>query len=229
MRQWKNLIKYKKRGDILKNIIIIGAGDFGREVAWLINDINKVSPVYKIIGYLDDDSHKSDMLINGYPVLGKIKDFSEVQKKNNGCAVIALQNGDIRQKIAERYLEFNDWETLIHPSVNISGTSTIGKGCIFCAGTNVSVNTIIGSHCIFNISSTVGHDGLIEDYVSVMSGARICGHVTIHNNSYIATNSSILPQKTIGEYGVVGAGSVVVRNVKPHTTVMGVPAKRVDF
>ena len=213
----------------MKNIVIIGAGDFGKEVAWLIDDINKVSPVYKILGYLDDDINKQGQVLNGYSVLGTTDVLNKLQKDNNICAVIAMQNGDVRKRIVDKFPDFDNWEILIHPSVNISDTSSIGKGCILCAGTNVSVNTVIGSHCLFNISVTVGHDCIIDNFVSVMSGACICGHVKIRDFAYLSTNCTVIPGKSIGYNSVVGVGSAVIRNVKDNTTVMGVPAKKIEF
>lgn len=214
---------------MMKNIVIIGAGDFGKEVAWLIDDMNKASPAYKILGYLDDDVSKQGQKLNVYSVLGTTDIFYKLYENSDVCAVIAMQNGAIRKRIVDKFSDFDNWETLVHPSVNISGTSSIGKGCILCAGTNVSVNTVIGSHCLFNISATVGHDCIIGNYVSAMSGSCICGHVTVRDFAYLSTNCTVVPGKTVGSHSVVGAGSVVIRNVRDNTTVMGVPAKKVEF
>ena len=164
-------------------------------------------------------------MINGLVCLGSIDQVFVLQKKGPVCAAIAMQDGGIRKRIVEKLAGFDAWETLIHPSVNMSDTSQIGKGSIVCAGSNISVNTSIGNHCIFNLSVTVGHDCTISDYVSVMSGATICGHVTIGEEAYLATNCTVVPGKKVGAHARVGAGSVVLRNVKENVTVMGVPAK----
>ena len=37
---------------MMKDIVIIGAGGFGREVAWLIEDINKIEPQWNILGFV---------------------------------------------------------------------------------------------------------------------------------------------------------------------------------
>lgn len=213
----------------MKEIVILGAGDFGKEVAWLIEDINKVKPTYIILGYLDDDENKIGQILNGYSCLGTIGYLTELNKKHHACAVIATQDGDIRKKFVNMFPEFNDWETLIHPSVNCSDTSILGKGCIVCANNNISVNTKIGNQVIMNLSVTMGHDCEIGDYVSIMSGTVVSGHVKIKDNAYLGSNSTVVPNMTIGEHAKVGAGSVVIRNVKNNITVMGVPAKLLRF
>ena len=213
----------------MKEIVILGAGDFGKEVAWLIEEINKREPRYIILGYLDDDESKIGKQFNGYECLGPVASLTELNRNHHACAVIANQNGEIRKRFVEMFPGFDEWETLVHPSVNISDTSTMGKGCVVCAGGNISCNTKIGDFCLFNISVTMGHDCEIGNYVSIMSGSCVSGHVTIGDGAYLATNCTIIPGMKVGERAKVGAGSVVIRKVKPETTVMGVPAKVVLF
>ena len=213
----------------MKEIVILGAGDFGKEVAWLIEEINKRNPSYIILGYLDDDESKIGQTCNGYECLGPIAYLTELNKNHHACAAIANQNVDIRKKFVDMFPDFNDWETLIHPSVNISDTSRVGKGCVICASGNISCNTTIGDFCLFNISVTMGHDCVIGNYVSVMSGSCVSGHVTIADGAYLGTNCTIVPGMKVGAHAKVGAGSVVIRNVKPDVTVMGVPAKVLHF
>ena len=213
----------------MKEIVILGAGDFGKEVAWLIEDINKIKPTYIILGYLDDDKNKIGQVLNGYSCLGPISYLTDLNKNHHACAVIATQDGDIRKRFVDMFPNFNDWETLIHPSVNLSDTSVLGKGCIVCANNNISVNTKIGNQVIMNLSVTMGHDCEIGNYVSIMSGSVVSGHVTIKENDYLGSNSTVVPNMKIGDHAKVGAGSVVIRNVKNNTTVMGVPAKILRF
>lgn len=213
----------------MKDIVIIGAGDFGKEVAWLIEDINKKEFTYNIVGFLDDDEKKIGQEVNGCQCLGPVSYLYEIAEKHDVCAVIAMQDGQVRKRIVEKLADFDHWETIIHPSVNFSPTSVIGKGCIICAGGNVSVNTTIQDQCVFNFSVTMGHDCVIEKYVSIMSGSCVSGHAVIQEGAYLSTNSTIVPGMRIGANAKVGAGSVVIRNVKDGTTVMGVPAKRLNI
>lgn len=213
----------------MKKLVILCAGDFGKEVTWLIEDINKQKPTYEILGFLDDDERKVGMKLNGYECLGTTKCLIDLHNQYNACAVIATQDGDVRKKLVNTFSDFNDWETLIHPTANISDTSFIGRGSIICAGVSISVNTRIGDFCMFNIGIIMGHDCIIDDYVSIMSGVCVTGHVQIKEGAYIATNSTIIPGMKIGTHARVGAGSVVLRNVRSDTLVMGVPAKVMKF
>lgn len=54
------------------------------------------------------------------------------------------------------------------------------------------------------------------------------GKVTIHDNVHIGHNAIVMPGITIGPNAMVGAGSVVTRDVPPNSIVVGAPAKRVS-
>lgn len=49
--------------------------------------------------------------------------------------------------------------------------------------------------------------------------------VIIKNNAWIGTGAIIMPNITVGEFSIIGAGSVVTKDVPPYTVVAGVPAK----
>ena len=185
----------------MKEIVILGAGDFGKEVAWLIEDINRSRPAYIILGYLDDDKNKIGQVLNGYECLGPVSYLTDLNKNHNACAVIATQDGSVRKKFVDMFPDFDDWETLVHPSVNLSDTSTLGKGCIVCANNNISVNTRIGNQCIMNISVTIGHDCEIGDYVSVMSGSVVSGHVVMKQQHGCPRDESRESRKSRGWFG----------------------------
>ena len=53
----------------MKDLIIIGASGFGREVAWLVERVNKVSETWNLIGFLDDNKSLQGTDVNGYEVL----------------------------------------------------------------------------------------------------------------------------------------------------------------
>jgi acetyltransferase-like isoleucine patch superfamily enzyme len=53
------------------------------------------------------------------------------------------------------------------------------------------------------------------------------GKITVRQDAWIGTGAVILPDVEIGEGAVVGANSVVTRNVPPYTIVGGVPAREI--
>lgn len=53
------------------------------------------------------------------------------------------------------------------------------------------------------------------------------GKVIVRHDTWIGTGAIILPDVNIGEFSIVGAGAVVIKDVAPYTVVGGVPAKMI--
>jgi maltose O-acetyltransferase len=70
------------------------------------------------------------------------------------------------------------------------------------------------------ITSSAPNFSRLRPYVKTVNGV-----IVIKNDSWIGAGVIILPNVTIGEFAVVGAGSVITRDVPPKTIVAGVPAK----
>jgi len=210
-------------------IAIFGAGGFGREAHFLIEQINSVKKIFSFIGYFDDGKEKG-MIINNYPILGNLNDLNN-WKENIGI-VLAIGNPRIKKTIIEKITNKNiSFPVLIHPNVIIGDMqfNHIGEGSIICAGTIITVNIEIGKHVILNLSCTVGHDSVIGDYSSFMPTVNISGEVNIENGVYVGTGAKIINQLTIGEYTTIGAGAVVAKSLPPRCVAVGIPAKPIKF
>ena len=196
----------------MKNIVIIGAGDLGKEVVWLIEDINKIKPTYVILGFLDDDIEKENGSFYGYNILGKTDFLKQLSKTVSISAVIAIQDGSIREKIVTEHNYFNNWETIIHPTAVISSSSYIGKGNIIFPFVTVSVNSNIGDFSLCYIRSTVCNDCKVGHYVSLMTGASVLEHAEIGDGCFLSAGSSIYPHKKLGERSNVSVEATVSRD-----------------
>ena len=49
----------------MKNLVIIGAGDFGREVSWVVERINAQTPTWNLLGFVDDSPSAASRDLNG--------------------------------------------------------------------------------------------------------------------------------------------------------------------
>jgi len=210
----------------MKNLIIIGAGGFGREVLWLINDINRSQDEWEVVGFLDDDDFFEGKIIEGYHVLGRIEKAIDFQ---NTYFVLAIGNPSVKEKIIQKLPNDAQYATLIHPSVLIGERIKVGEGSVLCAYSVLTVDIEIGDHVILNLCCTVGHDTRIDDFTSFMPSVNISGEVIIEKAVYVGTGAKIINQLSIGAYTVVGAGAVVSKSLPPNCTAVGIPAKPIKF
>jgi len=212
----------------MKDIVIVGAGGFGREVKTIIDAINKNNKSYNFLGYYDDNIAKGT-IINNFPVLGNLNDLNALTTPTD--VVLGIGNPNVKSKIiATLKNELLHFPTLIHPSVIISEDAiTIENGCIICAGTIITCNIKIGKFVTLNLMCTVGHDTVIGDYASFMPSVNISGEVHIEENVYVGTGAKIINQLTIGKATIVGAGAVVSKSLPENCTAVGIPAKPIKF
>ena len=47
----------------MKDLVIVGAGGFGREVAWLVEEINEVSKEWNLVGFIDENKEIHETLL----------------------------------------------------------------------------------------------------------------------------------------------------------------------
>lgn len=213
----------------MSHIAIIGAGGFGQEVAWLIEDINNHGVQWVISGYIDDDPSLLGKMVGSYVVLGGIQWLKENPEIH---AICAIGNSVARESIVNQLGNACKFATLIHPSVLMPTSSLrpkIGVGSIVCAGSILTVAVTIGRHVVVNVACTIGHDTDLGDFATLLPGCNVSGFVVLEPCVSVGTGSQIIQRIRIGRSSIIGAGAVVVRNLPPECTAVGVPAKPIKF
>lgn len=211
----------------MKKLVIIGAGDFGREVTSLVERINEESQEWDLIGFVDDNPQIQNSLIEGYPVLGNTSWLKDYPKEL--YAVCSLGESQTRKKVIQKIRSCNRirFATLIDPAAILMRGVTVEEGSIICAGTVLAINTIVGNHSIINLNCTIGHDTMTGDFFTAHPGTNISGKVIIDESGYFGTGCKVIQGVHITGDCVFGAGAVILRNIEIPGTYVGVPARKV--
>ncbi len=210
----------------MKKLYVIGAGGFGRETAWLAQRINEKSLEWDICGFIDDDPRVQNKEIDGYPVLGGCDYLGDLEEEF--WVVAAIGNSKVRKRVIDKISAIKNirYATLIDPAVIRSDLVEIGEGCIICAGTILTVDIRIGRHTIINLDCTIGHDAVLGDFTTLYPGVHVSGAVETEGESEFGTGAQIIQGIHIHKETIIGAGSVVIRDITEPGTYVGVPARK---
>ena len=199
----------------MNRLIIIGAGGHGKVIADAA-----LKNGYTNICYIDDHATGDVM---GFPIIGTSAD---IERLNDGSTdfIIGIGNNAIRKTVAEKYNV--NWVSIVHPSAQIAFNAEIGKGTVIMANAVVNVCATVGEHCIINTGAIIEHDNVIENYVHISPNVALGGTVRIGSLTHVGIGATVKNNTEICSECTIGAGAVVVKNIKEPGTYVGVPIKK---
>lgn len=208
----------------MKDIALFGAGGFGREVACLINMINKVKPTWNLIGFFDDGKPIGEDVTYG-KVLGGIEELN--QWKSELAVAVPVATPETLKRIIDKISNpLVYFPNLIAPDVVFfdENQTKIGKGNIITSRCLFSTNVSLGDFNLFNCAVLVGHDTSLGNCNVIMSSVNISGGIEIGDENFFGVQSVLLQYIKVGNNTRVGANSVVIRNTKDGNLYVGNPA-----
>lgn len=214
-------------GDIVQNkrkLYLIGASNFGREMESWLKLIPKEKRDWEFVGYLH--SYSGDSPLIGYPTDYKILgDWEAYSLSKDDYCLITVADCSWKEKIYRVLKDKTTFFTYIAPNAVLGKYNLIGDGSIICPNCIITTNVSLGKCTTLNIGTQIGHDVKIGDFSSLMANVDLGGHVTLGKSVFVGSKATIIPKIKVEDSSIIGAGSVVIKNVKTGTTVFGNPAK----
>jgi sugar O-acyltransferase (sialic acid O-acetyltransferase NeuD family) len=209
----------------MKGVIIWGATGQALVVEEILSFYN-----LPIVLFVDNNKSIQSPFENIPLVYGDLELDSWLREKNpsNYYFVVAIggESGsdryDIYQKLKSKGLKpYN----VIHPTATISPSAVLGEGCQVMAGALVGVRVRMGDACIINTAASIDHESILGNGVHLAPGVTTAGLIEIGHFSFIGTQATLLPRIKIGTRTVIGAGSVVTKDIPDCVTCYGNPAR----
>lgn len=207
----------------MKDLIIAGAGGFGREALALAKTLNNIEPRWNIKGFINDIPDALDGVKCSHGIIGTIKDW---RPSENEVFIIGISSPKGKEKVASILKSKGaKFVTLIHPAALVSEDASIGEGCVITGRSVIGGGAQIGDF-VHIAASMVGQDAIIGDYSTTTAFANLTNAI-IGKRVFVGSHAVILNKLKIGDDAFVCVGSIVYSNVKAGYKVFGNPAKRI--
>jgi sugar O-acyltransferase (sialic acid O-acetyltransferase NeuD family) len=204
-------------------VLIIGAGGHAQVVADILLRTQEQHPSAQLIGYLDDNPALHGQRFLNLPVLGAIDQLASIP---HDAVIVAIGDNRTRAGIfAAIQVRGEKIINAIHPSAVIASDVRLGQGVMICAGVVVNTGTTIGDNVILNTSCSVDHHNHIAAHSHVAPGVHLGGDAHVGEGVLVGIGTAVIPGCSVGDWAIVGAGSVVTRDIPPFVTVLGAPAR----
>ena len=208
----------------MKNVLIFGASGHGSVVL----DILEKSEEFQPVGFVDSFIKKGTKK-NGYEVLGSEFDLRHILEKHNVYGgIVAVGDNWVRRRLVrliQRLVPQFIFINAIHPSAILGKNLLLGSGTAIMPGVVVNSNSTIGDHCILNTRASMDHDGVLSHFSSLAPGVCCGGNLLLGTGAAISLGTMVVENIGIGDWSVVGAGSLVLNQIPESVLAYGSPAR----
>ncbi len=204
----------------MKLIAIIGASGHGKIVADLA----------ELLGYqvaFFDDAYPEKSQVEHWPILGDTQSLIEQKHVYKNVVVAIGDNSNRQQKLEFLGSEGFDFPCLIHPNASISHYAKIGNGSVVLSGAVINAFSSVGEGCIINTAALIEHDCLIGSFCHICPKSTVAGICSFGEEVWFGVGCCTRQFIKIGDRSIIGAGSVVVKDIAFDVTAYGNPAKPV--
>lgn len=206
-------------------LILIGGGGHCKSCIDVIEQLGK----HDIAGILDLPEKKGEKIL-GYEILGNDTDIQKYHDLGYEFLITLgqIKSATTRKKIFDKLeLLGAKISTIIAPTAYVSKHAKLNKGTIVMHNAFVNAGASIGINNILNSSCNIEHDVIIGNHCHISTGAFVNGDCKIGDEVFIGSHATVSSQVNIGTNVVIGAGTLVIKNIECNKKVVGVPAKNI--
>lgn len=207
------------------DLIIVGAGGFGRELFSMLWDVFSHRQC-RFKGFLAQDDEKAmEKWHIHYPVITSPENYDP---EPNDRFLLAIGAMDARHATTTSLeAKGGEFVSFIHPRAFVSPTAEIGLGAVIYPFATVSNSAQLDTNVHLNYYASVGHDCQVGKHCLLAPYATLNGFVTLEDQVYISTHGTVAPGCTMRRRSKLSANSACMRDAAESTFVFGVPGRQV--
>jgi UDP-perosamine 4-acetyltransferase len=162
------------------------------------------------------------------PYLGS-DDFAGLHARGFTAAFVAVGSNRLRARLIGELRALGiALPAAVSRHAIVSPRATVGDGALVMPGAIVNVDARIAEGAIINTGAIVDHDCSIGRFAHIAPGANLAGSVSVGEGVLCGIGSCAIANLSIGDWSVIGAGGVVIEDVPPGVTAVGVPVRRLQ-
>lgn len=210
-----------------KKVIIIGGEGNGGVIASCIEDnrrrFNDLE--WEVAGFLND--FEKGKTINGYPVLGGT---DEIEKFLNGdyffmYAIHMIgRNVKSEEVFNTMRIPLDRFATIIHRTAFVADNATLEPGVFIMSNCYIGPAAKIGYCTLVMSNALIGHNTTVGPLCHFSVGSITSSYVTIGKVSDVTLGAKVLEKRSIGNYAIAGANSLITRDIPDFEIHVGSPA-----
>lgn len=208
-------------------VVIMGASGDGLVVAQAIRDIFRHDQRMQLVGFLDD-AVNSGSDVQGVPVLGGLASWATLDEDILFYPALHKVKKMFMRKglIVKLGVPSHRWATIVHPTSTIADDVALGVGTFVASHVTIQPGCSVLDFASIRAGANLGHDAIIKSYCYVGPNSTLCGRAQMEEGSHLGPNAVIIDGVVVGQYAVVGAGSVATKDISPFDVCMGNPARK---
>jgi len=208
-------------------IVVFGAGDIARLAHFYFSTDSE----HDVVAFAVDAAYRKADSFAGLPLI----DFDRVVERYPPSLFkmfVALSYAKMNDVRAAKYAHAKaiGYELVSYVSSRCSylAADPPGDNCFILEDNTVQPFVRIGNNVTLWSGNHIGHDSTIDDHCFISSHVVVSGHVHVQPHCFIGVNATLRNAITIGEYSLIGAGAVIMKDTAARSVYVGSRTRSFD-